>query len=165
MKPFVHVLFAAGLAATTALGAQALSLHNGPAAIPSAFDHGAEPFPAPVSAGVHPAESGSDGGAPATCLPVAQILGIFALDVEAVGGEILALSDGLEQDFADQWRQAVGLSPVDVAQVFAHVVPTGDGDAIVDVVEVDAEGCALSRTLLSETDWLTLLGVVTGIEV
>jgi hypothetical protein len=165
MKPFVHILLAAGLATTAALGAQALSPRDDTATVPSAFAHGAEPFPAPVSAGVPRAEAGNDGGTSATCLPVAQILGIFALDVEAVGGEILALSGGLEQEFADQWRLAVGASPVDVSQVLAHIVPAEDGDAIVDVVEIDAEGCALSRTLLSHTDWLTLLGVVRGIEV
>ena len=98
-------------------------------------------------------------------MPIGQILDIFALDLEAVGGEILALSGGLEQEFADQWRRAVGMSPVDVSQVFAHVVPGVDGDAIVDVVEVDTQGCALSRTLLSQSDWLDLLGIVQGIDV
>jgi len=163
MKPIVHLMFAAGLATTTAVGAQALSATT-PTKAP-AVEHAAEPFPAPVTADVLFAEAGGDAGSPGACMPAARILGIFALDVEAVGGEIFALSGGLEQDFADQWRQAVGASPVDVSQVFAHVVPAEDGDAIVDVVEVDAQGCALSRTLLSQSDWLTLLGAIRGVEV
>jgi hypothetical protein len=154
------------MATTAALGAQALSMRGAGVANPPASDHPAEPFPAPVSASdMLFAGTGGDGGDSAACLPVAQILGVFALDVEAVGGEILALSGGLEQEFADQWRRAVGASPVDVSQVLAHIVPAEDGGAIVDVVEVDAQGCALSRTLLSQTDWLALLGAVAGIEV
>jgi len=130
------------------------------------FDHEGEPsLPPPVTGADLFTVSGAAVDAPATCMPAEQILGVFALDVEAVGGEILALSGGLEQDFADQWREAVGMTPVDVSQVYAHVVPAEDGDAIVDVVEVDAQGCALSRTLLSHTDWLELLGAVSGVEV
>jgi hypothetical protein len=166
MKPFVHVLLAAGIATSTAIGAQALSVQQAHLPTPPVSDHEGEPsLPPPVTGGELFTVSGEDAGAPESCMPVAQILGVFALDVEAVGGEILALSGGLEQAFADQWRLAVGISPIDVSQVYAHVVPAEDGDAIVDVVEVDAQGCALSRTLLSHNDWLELLGAVSGVEV
>jgi hypothetical protein len=166
MKPFVHVLLAAGVATTTAIGAQALSVQSAPLPTPPVFDHEGEPsLPPPVTGIDLFTISGGSVDAPASCMPAEQILGVFALDVEAVGGEILALSGGLEQEFADQWRLAVGIAPVDVSQVFAHVVPAEDGDAIVDVVELDGEGCALSRTLLSHDDWLDLLGAVRGVEV
>jgi hypothetical protein len=167
MKPLVHVLLAAGIATTTAIGAQALSVQHAPLATPPVFgDEGEPSLPPPVTGGeLFAVSGGGAAAAPASCMPVAKILGVFALDVEAVGGEILALSGGLEQEFADQWRLAVGMTPVDVSQVFAHVVPAEDGDAIVDVVEVDAEGCALSRTLLSHDDWVALLGAVSGVEV
>jgi hypothetical protein len=167
MKPFVHALFVAGLATTTALGAQALSVQSARLPTPPVlFDHEGEPsLPPPVTGDELFTVSGGDAGASESCMPVAQILGVFALDVEAVGGEILALSGGLEQEFADQWRLTVGMTPVDVSQVYAHVVPAEDGDAIVDVVEVDGEGCALSRTLLSHNDWLELLGAIGGVEV
>jgi len=166
MKPFVHVVLAAGLATTTAIGAQALFVQKAHSPTPPVFDHEGEPsLPPPVTSADLFTVSGAAVDAPATCMPAEQILGVFALDVEAVGGEILALSGGLEQDFADQWREAVGMTPVDVSQVYAHVVPAEDGDAVVDVVEVDSEGCALSRTLLSHSDWLELLGAVSGVEV
>jgi hypothetical protein len=166
MKPFVHVVLAASIATTTAIGAQALSVQKGYIPTPPVFEHEGEPsLPSPVTGADLFTVSGGAVEAPAACMPAEQILGVFALDVEAVGGEILALSGGLEQDFADQWRAAVGMNPVDVSQVYAHVVPAEDGDAIVDVVEVDGEGCALSRTLLSHKDWLELLGAVSGVEV
>lgn len=166
MKPFVHVVLAAGIATTTAIGAQALSVQKAHLPTPPVFDHEGEPsLPAPVTGDELFTVSGGAVEAPASCMPAEQILGVFALDVEAVGGEVLVLSGGLEQDFADQWREAVGMTPVDVSRVYAHVVPAEDGDAIVDVVEVDGEGCALSRTLLSHNDWLELLGAVSGVEV
>jgi hypothetical protein len=165
MKPIVHFLLATGLA-TGAVSANEFYAARTPSPATSAIEAHGEPFPAPVTGGdTLFVEAGKDEGVAPKCLPAAQILGIFATDVEAVGGEILALSGGLEQEFADQWRQAVGASPVDVSQVFAHIVPTEDGEPIVDVVEVDANGCALSRTLLSQSDWLILLGAVEGVEV
>jgi hypothetical protein len=165
MKPIVHFLLATGLA-TGAVSANELYAARAPALATSTVEAHGEPFPAPVMGGniLFVAAGGDESGA-SKCLPVEQILGIFATDVEAVGGEIFALSGGLEQEFADQWRQAVGANPVDVSQVFAHVVPSEDGEPIVDVVEVDANGCALSRTLLSQSDWLILLGAVQGVEV
>lgn len=166
MKPFVHVVLAVGIATTTAIGAQALSAQKGHVPTPPVFDHEGEPsLPSPVTGGELFTSSGGAAGAPPTCMSAEQILAVFALDVEAVGGEIIALTGGFEQEFADQWRLAVDMTPVDVSQVYAHVVPAEDGDAIVDVVEVDNEGCALSRTLLSHNDWLELLGAVSGVEV
>ena len=41
-----------------------------------------------------------------------------------------------------------------VTQVYAHIVPAQNGAAVVDVVEIGQNGCALSRTLLSMDDWL-----------
>lgn len=99
------------------------------------------------------------------CIPADQMLGVFALDAEHLGGEILALGDGLQQAFADSWRKNVGLPAVPVTQVFAHVVPGQDGASIVDVVEIDENGCALSRTLLSMESWLEILKPLQSVEV
>jgi hypothetical protein len=166
MKPIVHFLLATGLA-TGAVSAQELyAAKTASLPVTSAIEAHGEAFPAPVTGGgILFVEAGGDESSAPQCLPVDQILGIFAMDVEAVGGEILALTGGLEQEFADQWRLTVGASPVEVSQVFAHVVPSEGGEAVVDVVEVDAKGCALSRTLLSQSDWLVLLGAVQGVEV
>jgi hypothetical protein len=171
MKPFAKILIAAtAVSAILSVRDYSTAEINAQDSVPvtaqSGLEHPGEPMPTPVTGGQLFAELGPDPDSSAeVCMPVGQILDIFALDVEAVGGEILSLSGGLEQEFADQWRRAVGMSPVDVSQVYAHVVPGLDGDAIVDVVEVDAEGCALSRTLLSHADWLDLLGIVQGIDV
>ena len=99
------------------------------------------------------------------CIPVDQILGVFALDVQHLGGEILALDDGLQQAFADSWRKTVGMPPTEVTQVFAHIVPGDDGATIVDVVEIAKNGCALSRTLLSMDHWLEILKPLRSVEV
>jgi hypothetical protein len=123
-----------------------------------------EPAPTPARA-VPPTRDPEDLNAERTCIPADQMLGIFALDVTHVGGQILALGDGLQQAFADSWRKSVGLPVVKVTQVFAHIVPSDDGAAVVDVVEIDQKGCALSRTLLSMDDWLEILKPLRSVEV
>jgi hypothetical protein len=57
------------------------------------------------------------------------------------------------------------LPSVAVSQVLAHVVPGEGGDAIVDVVEIDAKGCAASRTLLTGMEWADLVRAARGPEV
>jgi hypothetical protein len=52
-----------------------------------------------------------------------------------------------------------------VSQILAHVVPGEGGDAIVDVVEIDAKGCAASRTLLTGMEWADLVRAARGPEV
>jgi hypothetical protein len=131
-------------------------------------EHAIEPTPAPVSGVLLFDETelgaGFDSGRE-SCVSAARVLGIFAREIKIVGGEIQTLSGRLQQEFADQWRQAAGLAPVDVSQVFAHVVPSQDGDVIVDVVEIDTEGCALSRTLITGIEWGYLILAARELEV
>jgi hypothetical protein len=131
-------------------------------------EHATEPAPAPVTGVILFDETelgaGFDSGRE-SCVTAARVLGIFAREIEIVGGEIQTLSGRLRQDFADQWRQTAGLARVDVSQVFAHVVPRQDGDAVVDVVEFDIEGCALSRTLITRIEWVDLIQSARRLEV
>jgi hypothetical protein len=166
MKQIVPLSVAAGLAVG---GALALTGYSFAAASQTmvlppidASEWHEEPMPTPTRA-VAPAVE-EDLQVERTCIPADQILGVFALDVTHVGGEILALDDGLQQAFADSWRKSVGLPGVKVTQVFAHIVP-GEGATVVDVVEIDQNGCALSRTLLSMDDWLEILKPLRTVEV
>jgi hypothetical protein len=131
-------------------------------------EHAIEPTPAPVTGLFLFDETelgaGFDSGRE-SCVTAVRVLGIFAREIESVGGKIQTLSARLRQDFADHWRQTTGLASVDVSRIIAHVVPSHDGDAIVDVVEFDTEGCAFSRTLITGIEWLDLILAARGLEV
>lgn len=167
MKQIVPLSIAVGLAVAGALTLTGYSIADAArqpvlqVAEPYAEFH-QEPPPIPVRTRPSPSEELQ---VERSCIPADQILGVFALDVEHVGGEILALGDGLQQAFADSWRKTVGLPVVKVTQVFAHIVPAQDGTSVVDVAEIDQNGCALSRTVLSMDHWLEILKPLQGVEV
>ena len=135
-------------------------------AMPTFTEHESEPLPMPVSQGplIDVPEGEAQGDASA-CIAANHMLSVLALDVQHVGGEVLLLSGGLEQAFADSWRHAVGLPSVQVSQVFAHVVKQEDGNGVVDVIEIGSNGCALSRTLLAIDDWLFIMKPLESVEV
>jgi len=99
------------------------------------------------------------------CMTTDHVMEKFVIDVENVGGDIVVMTEGVQQDFADSWRRLVDVERVEVALVLAHVIPDRGGEPIVDVVEIDGEGCALSRTLLTADDWVGLLDLARSIEV
>jgi hypothetical protein len=169
MKQIIPLSVAAGLAVG---GALALTGYSFAAAARTvvlppidASEWHEEPAPTPTRAVPPTNDPAGDPRIEGSCIPADQMLGVFALDVTHVGGEILALGDGLQQAFADSWRKTVGLPAVKVTQVFAHIVPADNGAAVVDVVEIDENGCALSRTLLSMDDWLEILKPLKSVEV
>ena len=170
MKPFLPIL-AAFIAAVGVAGyatAESAGQDGFLDRVVPEREHGIEPVPAPVSGNLLFAETelGPDfNPARETCVPAPQVLAIFAREIELVGGEILTLSGRLQQEFADYWRQTAGLTTVNVSRVLAHFVPGQDGDAIVDVVEIDAKGCAVSRTLLTGMEWAGLVHAARGPEV
>lgn len=104
-------------------------------------------------------------GSDKTCLTADRVFDRFLLDVENVGGEIVLMTDGAQQDFSDAWRGLVGGRRVEVALVLAHLIPEPGGDPIVDVVEIGARGCAVSQTLLAADDWFELIELARSIEV
>jgi hypothetical protein len=133
--------------------------------------HVGEPMPPPVVgqhlfAGHAAASPGFESrGTAHTCLSADHVLHILARDVETVGGNIVIMADGVQQHFSDTWRALAGTGRVEISLVIAHVIPDSGGDPIVDVVEIDGQGCALSRTLLAGSDFLDLIEFADSIEV
>jgi hypothetical protein len=169
MKQIVPLSIAAGLAVGSALALTGYSFAAATRAVAlppiDASEWHEEPAPIPTRAMPPANDPAKELQVERACIPADQILGVFALDVTHVGGEILALDNGLQQAFADSWRKTVGMPGVKVTQVYAHIVPGEDGATVVDVVEIDQNGCALSRTLLSMDDWLEILKPLRSVEV
>lgn len=117
-------------------------------------------LPAPVS-GVPLFVADASGHVPA-CVTAAEVIRQLDADRDRFGGETVRLERGLDQAFADEWRRDTGSKPVTVSAVFGHVF--GADDTMVDVIEIDARGCALSRTLLSGDDFELLLARASGLE-
>jgi hypothetical protein len=170
MKPFLPILAAFITAvgvtgyATAERSGQAVFLDR----LVSEWEHAIEPVSAPVSADLLFAETElapDFNPAHATCVPASEVLAIFAREIEIVGGEILTPAGRLQQDLADHWRRTAGVATVDVSRVVAHFVPGRDGDAMVDVVEIDTKDCAFSRTLLTGIEWVGLIQAARGPEV
>lgn len=131
---------------------------------PALVDEAEASLPPPPVAGAPLFVAAAGGDTPA-CVTGDDVVGRLKADQARLGGETVMLADGLEQAFADAWRRQVNLGPVQVSSVLAHVFRGDDGaGATVDVVEIDAAGCAMSRTLLSGEDWTTLLRSAVGEE-
>lgn len=92
------------------------------------------------------------------CMSGDAVVARFEGEVSTAGGRVFVLADGLEQAFADAWRYQADVGPVAVSSVVAHLFKAPDGAGyMVDVVEIDGAGCAMSRTILSGGDWNMLL--------
>jgi hypothetical protein len=104
------------------------------------------------------------GANPGTCLTDEQIVSTMEADKAIYGGELIMLTDGLEQAFADAWRREVDVERVKVSTVIIHSLPTEDAGRLADVVEFDEAGCALSRTMLSGDDFAMILERAAGRE-
>jgi hypothetical protein len=128
--------------------------------------HATEPMIAPVSGGelFQPVRQ-SGRNVDRQCLSQDDVFTVFAGDIQQVGGEIVVMTDGVQQNFSDYWRRTAGVDQVDVSVVVAHLVPDVEAEPIVDLVEFDQAGCAISRTLMSHGDWLELLQRSHGVEV
>lgn len=100
-----------------------------------------------------------------TCPTADDVFAAFLLDIENVGGEVVIMAEGVQQDFADSWRSLTAETRVEISLVMAHLIPDAGGDPIVDLVEIDGEGCLHSRTLMTEADWLALINLAHSVEV
>jgi hypothetical protein len=98
-------------------------------------------------------------GSKSECVPMVAVARQMLIDQSKVGGRTLALTDGIDQAFADQWRHMAHAAPVKVKVVLAHGFAVGDAsaDVVIDTVEFDDHGCAISRTLLKSGAWDTIL--------
>ncbi len=106
-----------------------------------------------------------DDGYGPVCYDHDAVLAYFDGDRSQIGGEVVTLEAGFDQDFADAWRTETDLNPVPVSAVFAHIFPSTSGFNMVDVVEFGGEGCAISRTLLTEDEWNRILVRAAGVAV
>ena len=139
------------------------------AAIPSGGDDPA------ATAELHGSEAGIpravggvslfDEGYGPVCYDADDVLGYFDRDRTVIGGEMVTLETGFDQDFADAWRVQTRLDPVTVSGVFAHIFPTDSGTEMVDVVEIGGDGCAISRILLTQPEWNSILVRAAGLAV
>lgn len=98
-------------------------------------------------------------GTKSECVPVGTVAREMLLDQHKVGGRTLALTEGMDQAFADQWRHMAHMPPVRVKVVLAHgfAVGSAPSDVVIDTVEFDEQSCAISRTLLKSEAWDTIL--------
>jgi len=106
-----------------------------------------------------------DDGYGPVCYDKDAVLGYFDRDRTQIGGEMVALETGFDQDFADAWRFETELEPVAISGVFAHIFSNASGFQMVDVVEIGADGCAISRTLLTGEEWNSILVRAAGVAV
>src|SRR5262249_27443196 len=98
------------------------------------------------------------------CLPVETIARQMLLDQRKVGGRTIAMTQGMDQAFADQWREMAHVQSVKVKLVLAHGFAVGRSPSgvVVDTAEFDEQGCAISRTLLKSVAWDAILHGVAG---
>ena len=112
------------------------------------------PLPQPVET-VDPADN---------CVDPDAVMLQFRSEAQALGGKAVAMDAALDQEFSDEWRRRVHESPVSVGLILMHVFPDPrDSDEIVvDTVEFDLDGCAMSRTMMPLGAWSTLLKIAAG---
>jgi len=100
------------------------------------------------------------------CLPPQKVLERLQADQKAMGGKTVMLADGLQQSFSDAWRREAHVASVRVSTVVAHLFSDETGSEWnADVVEFDASGCAMSRTLVPGDIWNALLKTAIGVQV
>lgn len=154
-------------AAVIAVSVASLALANFPAAggLSGTEDFELEAdavaIPAPVT-GVDLFVSSSAAGDVAQCMTLDKVVSSLKGEQAVIGGNVVMLEDGLQQDFADEWRRETGVGRSEVSAVVAHLFEDGQGGGIADVVEFAQDGCAMSRTLLSGQDWTALLRAAAG---
>jgi hypothetical protein len=105
-------------------------------------------------------------GAGESCLPTQKVLERLQADEKTMGGKTVMLADGLQQSFSDAWRREAHVAPVHVSSVVAHLFADDTGtEWNADVIEFDASGCAMSRTVVPGEIWNALLKTAIGVQV
>ena len=67
------------------------------------------------------------------------------------------LTEGLQQSFSDAWRVKALVAPVKVSSIVAHLFEGPAEEWAADVIEFDANRCAMSRTLVPSGAWNELI--------
>ena len=105
-------------------------------------------------------------GSGESCLPQQNVLDHLQADEKSMGGKTVMLADGLQQSFSDVWRREAHVAAVHVSSVVAHLFADDTGtDWSADVIEFDAQGCAMSRTIVPGDIWNALLKTAVGVQV
>ena len=78
-----------------------------------------------------------------------DVLSYFDRDRVQIGGKMVTLETGFDQDFADTWRSET--KPVKVSGVFAHIFANDSGLEMVDVVEIGAARLSQARKILKHS--------------
>ena len=167
-RRFRNIFLATAGSAVLAISAATFASANIPAidfkgdaaGAPLADESDAAAIPAPVSAAPLFVSADNTG----VCMLSDDVIAALDRDQAKIGGEVFRLADNLTQEFADSWRQQAGQAPVKVSGVIAHIFGH-DGETAADVVEFDAKGCAMSRTILSGDDFATLINMGNGLAV
>ena len=68
-----------------------------------------------------------DDGYGPVCYDKDDVLSYFDRDRVQIGGEMVTLETGFDQDFADAWRSETELQPVTISGVFAHIFANDSG--------------------------------------
>ena len=101
-----------------------------------------------------------------SCLPTQKVLEHLQADQKTMGGKTVMLADGLQQSFSDAWRREAHIASVQVSSVVAHLFADDTGtEWNADVIEFDAGGCAMSRTIVPGDVWNALLKTAIGVQV
>jgi hypothetical protein len=148
MRSTIKIAVASVLAITTSTGVYGLALADD-----------IVPTPTPPSYDLV-----NEFGTKSECLAFATVARQMLLDQRKVGGRTIAMTKGMDQAFADRWREMAHLPAVKVKVVLAHGYAVGSAasDVMIDTVEFDEQGCAISRTLLKSTAWDAILHGVAG---
>lgn len=92
------------------------------------------------------------------CMSRDRVIDAFLADQSEIGGQTVQIAEPQDQAFADHWRARAGTASVEVSAIVGHIFQDyGSSEWTVDLVEFDADGCAMSRTLLSANLWNALI--------
>ena len=97
-----------------------------------------------------------------SCLAPEKAVQRFQSEQSDVGGRVVLLAEGLQQSFSDAWRIKIHVTPVKVSSILAHLFEGPAEQWVADVIEFDANKCAMSRTLVPGETWNELIGVALG---
>jgi hypothetical protein len=99
------------------------------------------------------------------CVAPEKAVQRFQSEQSVVGGKVVMLTEGLQQSFSDAWRAKTHVTPVKVSSILAHLFEGPAEQWAADVIEFDANKCAMSRTLVSGADWNALLKAAFAVQV
>ena len=97
-----------------------------------------------------------------SCLAPEKAVQRFQSEQSDVGGKVVMLAEGLQQSFSDAWRVKTHVTPVKVSSILVHLFEGPAEQWVADVIEFDANKCAMSRTLIPGGAWNELIGAALG---